>query len=253
MSKALLATESGCAIFEESFVGDDTLYNNPLANLAGVYFHSEFDYYGLLYAGAITINHPVIGGVAGNQYSPPNISIGPASITVNVEGQRVEAGYVLYQHGLGYVPRFFVAYNGQMIPHGLPVQAEDGSRMRFVSAYATDTFIGLKEMAFSSASDLPAVQRTYQFLVFREPSTGLSGDQLLIEAGNVWFGRGKFRSSEPHLRLVGAGDTPYGIARGPTAGYGNGGIRAISPNGTITDFGPFSGSFAAPSVISVGV
>lgn len=253
MTRRLRATAAGCAIYTPSGADGNDPFSSPAANIDKVFFHSDFDYYGLIASGTTTISHSSVAGVTGTQLAPPSIVSGINNMDVVVNGQIVAADHTLYTHGLGYVPKCFVAYAGQMLPTGFPVQQDDSSRVRFVCAYATTSIIGLREIGYSSASALSAVSRDYQYLVFRDPSTGLSGDQLLIEAGNVWFGRGKFRSAEAHLRVAGAGDTPFGIALGPTAGYGNGGLRTKTPGGSTIDYGSYSGSFAAPTIINVGV
>lgn len=255
MTKTLYADGVRCAVYEAAPGADpDAPAWDPASWLSYVYFHSDFDYYSLIGMGTTTINHASVAGVAGDQEDPPDIVFGtPSNVTVSVRGQVVETSHLIANHSLGYVPKFFLTYNGMMIPHGTPIQRQDASRLRFVSAYATTSIIGLKELAYSTDSNLDAVSIAYGYMIFRDPSTGLSGDQLLLEPGNVWFGKGKFRSSENHLRITSTGDSPYAVAMGPTAGYGNGGIRVATPDGTLIDVGPFSGSFTAPSTINVGV
>lgn len=252
MTVRLYADEFRCAIYDEAPGGGDpinpaSLMNRPVINpsgwLANIYFHSDFDYYSTRHFETVTINHGAVGGTT--------TSLGPIN---SFGGQSVTADHLLVQHNLGVVPRFFVVYDGRMIPHGTPVQRPDVGRARFVTGYATTTQLRLFERAFSSTATLPAVSLSYQAMVFGPSAADPLLDQLLISPANVVFGKGKFRMEWPHLRVVGPGDSPFAQAQGRTAGIGNGAIRAWTPNsGAPIDFGgSYSGNFnSAPNFINL--
>jgi hypothetical protein len=256
MTVRLYADELRCAIYDEAPGGGDpidplSLMNRPVVSplswLSNIYFHSDLDYYGIAVKNlSVSISHAAIAGMVrtaagGNQ---------EVSAAVTFGGQTVETNHLLVNHGLGYVPKFFCIYDNRLIPHGTPVQDSGFGLKRFVTAYATSTQIRLHEVGYSSASTLPAVSRTYQVIVFREPSADPTEKQLDLYAGGADFGRGKFRGAEPHLRADGLGDVLWPIATGPTAGVRNGGLRVWVPNGSFVDFGPYNGSLGAPSYIN---
>jgi hypothetical protein len=261
MTIRLYADEFRCAIYEEAPGGGDPLdptsqmnrpVMSPISWLSNVYFHSDLNYYGIAATNlSATISHAAVAGMTriaggGNQEVPA---------TVVFYGQAVETNHLLVTHGLGYVPKFFCIYNNRLIPHGTPIQDEGLGLKRFVTAYATSTQIRLHEVGWSSDATLPAVSRTYQVIVFREPSANSTDKQLDLYAGGADFGRGKFRGAEPHLRADGVGDVQWPIATGPTAAIRNGGLRVWTPNGSAIDFGPYNGSVPAPPYIitSAGV
>lgn len=252
MTKRLYADEIRVAIYEEAPGGGDPLDPNspmnrpvldPVAWIANVYFHSDLGYYGVAVSGTTSISHPSVAG--------RTVTVGEdAYLSQLYFGQSMAFDHLLIQHNLGYVPNFFVAYDGKMIPHGMPVQTASGG-VRLVCAYATSTQIRLKEFATSSASALPAVSRDYQSLVFRNNSFDPSLPSFLAEPGNVIFAQGKYRANNPHLRATGPGDTLFAQAQGRTAAARNGSFRAYPPNGVPVDLGPYNGSLSAPPFINV--
>lgn len=252
MSVRLYADSIRVAIYEEAPGGGDPLDPNSLMNrpiitplswLDNVYFHSDLGYYGVAAQGTTSIAHTSVAG--------RTITVGEdAYLSQLYYGQTQVFDHLLLTHGLGYVPRFFVAYDGKMIPHGMPVQTS-GAGVRLVSAYATATQIRLREFATSSASALPAATRSYQVLAFRTNAFNPVLDILDIQPGYVNFAQGKFIANNPHLRATGPGDTVFAQAQGRTAAIRNGGFRAYPPNGSPVDLGPFNGSLPAPPFINV--
>lgn len=252
MSVRLYADEFRCAIFEEAPGGGDPLdpnslsnrlVLNPLAWLDNILFHSDLGYYGVVASGTTAVSHPAVAG--------RTVTVGSdAYLSQLYYGQSQVFDHLLLQHNLGYVPRFFVAYDGKMIPHGMPVQTS-GAAVRLVCAYATTTQIRLREFASSSAADLPAAVRSYQVLAFRNNAVDPALHLLKIEPGDVVFGQGKYRANNPHLRATGQGDTVFAQAKTRTAGARNGAFRAYPPNGAPVDLGPFTGTLPAPTFINV--
>lgn len=250
MSVRLFADATGCAIFEEAPGGGDPLnknsqrnrpFVNPMSWIGNILFHSDFNYYGIAAQTlGVSISHAAVAGVTTlRPYTP-----------VSYVGQSVTTTHNLLNHNLGYVPLFFVAYDGQMIPHGTFTQTISGGG-RLVSAYATTSQIRLRELGLSTASTLPAVSRTYQVLVFRNIQADPTMKPLELKPGSAVFGQGKFQQNQAHLRATQSGDTPFSIALGRTAAIRNGGLRVISPNGTVITIGSFNGTLPTPGIINV--
>lgn len=244
MSIRFYADEFRAAIYEEAPGGGDpldpnSLMNRPILNpsawVANVFFHSNFDYYStVVFQPSVTVAHPAVGS--------PSTYITPF-ITIN--GTISQTTHPLVTHGLGYVPRFFVVYQGRMIPHGTPSQVVSNTVVRFVSAYATTSEIRLFETGITGSVGLPAINLNYGVMVFRNSAADPLLDRLRIEPGNVVFGQGKFSMQWPHLRAVASGESPFAQALGRTAAIDNGAVRVWEPNGGPIDFGVYQGSFVS--------
>jgi hypothetical protein len=235
---------SKVAIWRKPASGDKFApYKNPVANIALVIFHSDLNYYGVVAKDlARVINHAAVAGATEN--------IGGTGIIVT--GLQVETEHVLITHNLGYPPLFFVAYGGQMIPHGIPIQIESGGQ-RYVIAHATETQIILREVGFSTDVALPAASRTYQVIVFRDLAAVAALPMFQLKPGVGIFGKGKFQLGENHLRQVGAGESPFALQQDVCAAVGNGGLGIRQPDGTPLTIGTFSGTIPNPTVINVGI
>lgn len=227
---------------------------HPEDYLDRVYFHSSFDHYTIAAMDlAKVINHASVAGVSGNQYQPPgpgDLFLSNAVVTVN--GQIVVTTRNLLTHDMGLVPKFVVAYNDMMIPHGTPIQRDAPGLVRFVSAYATSTEIRLREIGYSTASDLSAATRTYSIFVFADPAADPALPLMSGDADFVQLGRGKIDSRNRTMRVTATGETPYGIQLGPAAFLKNGGVRVFTPDGTAINVASYDGSASAPAAIGVG-
>lgn len=251
MTIRMFADATGCAIYEEAPGGgidpldpNDPMnrpFLNPMGWVDNILFHSDFNYYGVVASAmSVTITHPAVAGkTTSRPYSP-----------VSYTGQSVATSHLLLNHNLGYVPLFFVATGGQMIPHGTPTQVA-GSAYRMVSAYATATQIRLRDLGISTAAALPSVSRTYQVLVFRSTAKVPGLKSLDLSPGAAVFGQGKFQQAQAHLRALLSGDTPFAVPLGRTAAIRNGSLRVRSANGSIIDVGPFNGTLPSPGFINV--
>lgn len=258
MSVRFYADSSRVAIYEEAPGGGDPLepgssMNRPILDpigwISNIFFHSDLNYYGIAAKNLnAVVNHPAIGGLVRNAGDNDGDA---GSSEVSINGQGVVNTHSLITHNLGYVPRFFCIYDNRLVPQGIPVQSQDNSRARFVTAYATPNEIRLFDLGWSSNLTLDATTKTYQVIVFRTPAKDASLPMLEMNPGSVIFGQGKFRFTEPHLRVSGAGDTNFAIAMGKTAAIKNGGVRAYTPNGSYIDFGPYNGGLSSPPFINV--
>lgn len=250
----LYADPYRCAIYQEAPGGGDpmdpaSLRNRPVVDpsnwLANIRFHSDFDYYGVAaYTLATTLFHAAVPGA---------VRQGSNSVTASFIGQSGVTDQVLLQHDLGYVPEFYGIQAGRLIPNGIPVQYPGPGRMRWASIYATASQIRVQTFGFSSDAELPAASITYGAIVFRDHAPVNGEDMLRLAPGDVVFGQGKFRMSDPHLRVVEGSGSQFAIATSRTAGVANGGLRAWLPNGTSLDWGAYNGGLAAPSFTNIEV
>lgn len=234
---------------------------SPHLHLSRVYWHVDFFQYELAMAlQNKTIAHTSLAGKTlyyGTSATGGGLANGtptnPGGIVVQSNGQVRATNLTLVTHNLGYVPAFFVAYGGHSMTSGTLVQIQ-GDRARFVTAYATSSIIGLREVAVSSDLALSAVSRSYQVMVFRNPTTTPSRPLMGLNADgiNITIGRGKVDTSKQYLRRVLSGESDFDLDLGRTIDLRSGGIRVAS-GGTITDDARYDGSYAGPSFIPVGV
>lgn len=220
---------------------------DPGSWLDKVFFHSDFDYYQL--AGnlvTVPVTHAALAGKDGATSStiPQLVYYGDARTT----------DILLLAHGLGYVPKYMIAYGGRRLPAGFKIQELTGCN-RIVQHFATTSGIYLREFAFSGSSsqDLPAMSASYEVMAFTvpaaDPALPLRGyDEA---SGVLQYGHGKVRSDAHYLRQVLAGESNFDFNLGATGMLGNGGCRFVS-GGVATDDNGYSGSFAGPSYVPVG-
>jgi hypothetical protein len=227
----------------------------PTQHLDLLSFHIDFGAFELVAIDLnVTINHASVAGVAGNQAGPPSILPGSLSnVTITRVGQVVSEDHLLLTHGLGFVPFYLIVYAGNVIPNGMPIQIDATSRIRLVEAYATATEIRLWGNGFSDASALSAASRTYGVMVFDRPAADIGLPLFGKTVDGVQMGRGRLNSAKKRLRLVDAGETPYGFTVTPATDWHNGGNRIYSAAGTAYTIGGYGGSMAAPTIIQVGV
>ncbi len=203
---------------------------NPAEHLDKIYMHSELDLMEVSHGPAnVTVSHDAVAAASG-----PGGEVGVNGITFY--GTSV-TDHVLLAHGLGYVPDFFVIYEGDIVYPGQPIQvvADDG-RQRRVTAYATSSYILLREWHVRTSATIPAVTRTYTVVVFKQPPAK-SGKLLWWWdpiSGVLQAAFGKFRSDRRYLQVV-AGGSPFGFSKGTTIDLNNGAPRYVDPDGSITD------------------
>lgn len=241
---------------------------NPAAHLALVYWHSDFFQYELaVNPTAVTINHTALAGrvrydgigpngAFDNATSPPTGEGGattPAGgvIYVTKFGQVRVTDIVLLNHGLGYVPVCFVASQGRILLPGTLIQSLSGGRCRNVVPFATSTQIGLREIAASSQSSLPAMSRSYELLVCRNPVQQSGRPMMGMEGNNLIVARGKVDTSKRYIRRALAGEGSLDLDRGRTADIRGGRMRQAT-GGVVTSEPGYTGSFAAPPFIAIG-
>jgi hypothetical protein len=250
MTIRFYADEFRTVIYEEAPGGGDPVnpesaMNRPVISpmdwLNNIHFHSDFDYYNTFMHQQVVLTHA--GYSAGSTVITPHLVLA---------GGTYEASWHLVTHSLGYIPKFFVAVSGRMMSHSYPVQSVAGEAGRFVSAFATETTIGLYELAVTGLTyGLPAQSILYDILVFADSAPDPTLKQLDIQPGVAIFGQGKFRMDRPPLRQAISGESPFSQALGKTSGINNGSIRVFQPNGDMYDIGPYAGSLTAPAFVNL--
>lgn len=238
------------AIFEENGTTGDpedpnsvrnAPLNNPLAHLAKMRFHNEFDYYQVHSITSVTITHPAVAGATTPVAAVPSFTR---------LGQVVKSHIALVNHGLPYVPAYMIASNGCLIGQSSQLQiGATGSRM--ISPYATASQIVLLDVGISTASALPAMNRTYQVIVFRQPVADSPWMADLDPANDVlMLGYGKWRGNLRQLRRTLLADaSPFDVPLGATSGIGNGVSKTVLADGTTFAHPAYVGSFVgSPSI-----
>lgn len=261
--------ESVVACFEEpNSIGAIDDFNSsrnspvksPELHLDKITFHSELFQYEIA-AGPtdVTVNHIALAGKTTTWSLPAGGSfVGtpvPGAITMTVQGDVRVTDIALFNHSLGYIPKFMVSLSGRRVPDGYIVQ-QSGGKHRRVSIWANTTYIYIRETAISGAAgdDLGATSLIYKVMVFKNtaqtPSLPLFGKD--ISNINVIIARGIINTAKKYLRRTGSGDTPFSLNLGKTMDISNGGVRTAS-GGVIVSEARYNGSMSAPSYISVGV
>ena len=230
-------------------------FTDPLNNLQYVRFHSDFQYLSDAIIGpGRTVNHTSVAGVTGTGFT---VSAGGSSsgATQAANGQVVTATYDLYTHNLGYVPLFFVVYNGEIISGCNVVQEDTEYRSRTVSVFATTTKIRLKDVGYSSANSLGAVSRSYDVYIFKNTAPDMSKPLFRAKPGlsseAVVMGHGKITSDQRVIRRAASGEALLYFPLDRVADIGNGAIRTISPISGVHNVGKYLGHFFTTKVIPV--
>lgn len=240
-----------CALFEEngtmgSVSNPNSVRNAPLnspnLHLDKIRFHSDFDYYAIESGPtSVNVNHPsLVGGSFVISTNPNVVRYGQINVT----------NHTLLSHGLPYVPAYMIISNGALVGAGSDIQNSSES-VRTITPYATSSIIGLRDFQISGTSSLPAISRTYQIIVFRNPIADMSHLFDYVKSNDrLILGKGKFQSNRKFLRRTLVADlSPFDIALGRTVDIKNGGSRTVFPDGTTyTDF-LYNGSFTgSPSI-----
>lgn len=220
-------------------------------------WHSKcFQYERALPPQDVTINHPAMAGAVrrvavtltgiwGNVIS---------NLYVDVWGNAGVTDHVLVTHNLGYAPLAFVAYEGRMLTAGTIVQQGANGQQRWVSAYATPSVIGLREVRVSSSltgSDtLAAASRSYKVLVFKESETDPSLPLFGKVGDRIVGARGGIDSAKHYLRRTGAGDSPFDMDLGRVMDLRNGKVR-VTTGGNIVSEAGYTGAYAGGPFVPV--
>lgn len=245
MTNVMYADQTGCAIFKEGFLGDQSPFTDPVNNLGNIYFHSSNDYYTLAFnPTTVSINHAAIAA------APTFTVFSDSLLVLTTRLQRTKTDILLFTHNLGYKPHYMVCdSNGFAIPNGFPIQTNVGGH-RDISTYATTTEIRLLEIAAPGVNSLPLLTKAYTIYVFKDVVADPLKPMLEIDpinAGSVIFGQGKFDLTYSMLRrIVGAEVAALFIPAGRQTDIANGCSRFIQANGTITDL---NGSVASSTSV----
>lgn len=261
------SAEGVTAIYDEAPGGGDPLDFNAPCNapaksphlyLAQVYWHSEFFQYELaMPIQTKTVAHAALAGITRytgvSGYTPIGwTTVRPASgiLLIDVGNSRV-VDHVLVEHNLGYAPQAFVSRAGRIMPNGEMIQTGANLKRR-VSAYATDTVIGLREYAKSSNVALPAISETYQTLVLRNPAKLAGAPLAEFDGTDLRLGRGKVDTANVYLRRTLADESNFDFDQDETIHIRSGRSRTVS-GGIVTTEPGYTGSFAGGPFLPVGV
>lgn len=240
MTKCLRVKDGKLVIWDKPLAGDHLApFDDPVTHIDSIYFCSDFQYLSSVIEADVIINHASVSGLTGSGVTGTSAGDGSSGSSEKIaDGRVIPAAHTLYTHSLGYVPPYMVLYNGEAIAGGTNVQPEDG-RARLVSSYATSSIIGLKEVGFSNASTLAAVDRTYQVLIFRELAADPSKPLFHVKLGDgaLVMGQGKVTEDMALLRRVTAAEATFYIPVSPTLDIRNGAVRTVSPIAGINDVG----------------
>lgn len=262
--------EGVSAIYEEGpGGGDPDDFNSPFnapaksphEHLSRVYWHSSFFQYELV-APVLTkeVTHAALAGlqrwsgIAANNTIVNNVTTAPAAAGAYIRsvGQVRATDIVLLEHGLPYVPMCFVAYEGRILSNGVNVQNLATGQGRLVSAFANETVIGIREMAFSTAAALPAAVRNYEVLVLRNPMPDPLKPMFAYDGDHLTIGRGIVDSDKAYVRTVLAGESSFDLDLGRSIDIKAGRTKYVSGGIATTETG-YTGSFAGSPFKPIGV
>jgi len=227
---ALFDEAAGGGAFDDINAPRNAPLIDPANNLDKVYFHSDLDYFEVVFEATITINHPLIA--AGTV---------PPDYTIAFGWNSISADYLLQTHSLGYLPFALVAQGTNILWPGMPVQEDANGGGRYVSAYVTTTELRLYEWGSIGNVDLPAVSLAYKLLIFKQPPAASGTYRVDTNAGlgTASLGFNKFNIARKYLQVV-PGGSPLGLSYGRTIDLNNGAPRAMRPD--LTSYDPVPGT-----------
>lgn len=233
MPKKLFANgvSGDVAIYEG---GHEAAFTSPLANLDKVYFHSSLDYVGVAHIYNGVISHPARAASAeSDKYLVNNKR--PLNGT--------QEWPLLSFPNAGYVPHGILVVNGEQMPGAAPVQRNGAASSRYIMLRMTQTSAILREHWHTFNDSLAALNVTYSLYVFTGPIAQSGDKTLLITPTQMIASRGKLNTSYRYIRSV-AANPDFRLIRGPVADVRGGGLRIVTPAGTVIDDGVYNGSFA---------
>lgn len=255
--KVLSIKDDQVAIYEKPVSGSKYgPRTDPLEHLGLLRFHSDFQYLSSFDIADVTVSHDQVDGVTGSgQTGAPTAGGSATGATQAIaNGQIAQASHTLFEHDYGYEPFHMVLYNGEIVSGATVVQSASGGRARRVASYATDSIIGLRETAVSSADDLASISRSYRVIVFRDiaadPAKPLF--HVRLSDGIIVLGRGKITHEMKTLRRAAdEEEAVFYVPVTPTVDIRNGAVRSVSPVGGVTDSGLYSGTLFTIDAIRV--
>lgn len=219
---------------------------DPGGHMSALEFHSECDYFELVDHYPVNVSHAALAGAT--------ITNTHGDITVTVYGNVAIRTHVLVSHNLGYIPKYWIAYNGSILCNGTTVHRQDASssigRGRRVSHYATTTQILLREIVFSNANAIAATSRNYLVKIFRTPVANPELPPWSLDPEKVQFARGKIRSDRAYLREVLPAESSFDADLVPVMDINHGGVRVTSGGNTYQD-GPYAGSHTGGDFVAL--
>lgn len=199
--------------------------NSPTSNLQYIYYHSDFDPMELLASPySISVNHDLIPTATDST----DRTVAPARYDTYTDN------YAVLNHGLGYVPDFFIVSGGDTIHPGFPIQYNTtNGAARYITPYATTSEIRFYEVGAQTSVALPAITISYSLIVLKRPPA--PSGTVLFEfepvSGVTTMARGKFSSDRQYLQVTG-GATVFSLPLGRTIDLNNGTSRSVSSSST---------------------
>jgi hypothetical protein len=198
--------------------------NNPFDYFGSLKLHSDCDMFEVAFSGSVTISHAAVAAIAA-----------PAGFSVAYGADAGADDNLLVTHNLGYPPLCLVAVGDKILCPGMFVQAlgDASGGARYATAYADSASLRLATVATIGGTNLPAIDLTYSYLVFKAPPAA-NGDILFDfdpTTGIVQFGKGKVSTDRKYLQVV-PGGSPLGMSFGETIDIANGAPKFWAVDGT---------------------
>lgn len=233
MPKKLFANgiSGNVAIYEGGF---EAAFTSPLANLDKVFFHSSLDYVGVSHIYTGVISHPLREASAqADKYLNNNKK--PLNGT--------QEWTLLNFADAGYAPHGILVVNGEQMPGAAPIQKVGNASARYIMLRVTNTAAVLREHWHTFNDSLPATNISYTLYLFTGPIAQSGNDTLKITPNQMVASRGKLNTLYRYIRSVVASPA-FRLIKGATADVQGGGLRIVTPAGTVIDDGVYTGSFS---------
>lgn len=233
MTKKLFANGANgdVAVYEGGY---EAAFTNPLANLDKVYFHSALDYVGVdrIYTGVIS--HPArTASATDDKYLASN----KRPLTGTQEWT------LLSFPNAGYIPQAVLVVNGEQLPGAAPIQRNGPASARYAILRMTNTAAILHERWHTFNDSIAALNITYTLYIFTGPIAQAGNKTLYISPNQMIASRGKLDTAYRYIRSK-ATSPDFRLIRGATADVSGGGLRMVTPAGTVINDGVYNGSFA---------
>lgn len=203
--------------------GDIEPFTDPMDNLGRLHFHSDLPYLEVFYDVTTAISFP------------SRISTSSATWAADT-------------HGLGSRPHAFLLRDGVSVQGMEVLQANNWGGYRAIGLKLDENDVSVTEN-YSATPSVPigAGSATVRIILLRPAPALDPGYPMIIDPdnGHISFGNGKFSTlGNPKVRLTNGTPDFYLPALGPNIHTSGVGLRHVAPDGTVTDYFGYGGSFA---------
>lgn len=228
------------AIYEGGY---EAAFTSPLANLNRVFFHSALDYVGVAHVYNGVISHPDRAASGGNDKYLAN----------NKQPQSGTQEWTLLTFpDAGYIPHGILVVNGEQLPGAAPIQRNGPASARYAILRMTSTSAILHERWHTFNDSIPATNITYTLYVFTGPIAQSGTKTLYITPTQMIASRGKLNTDLRYIRSTPT-NPGFRLIRGATADVSGGGLRMVTPAGSVIDDGVYNGSFGGTAAKGVSI